>query len=320
VTSPCPRCGQTIGLSRWCGTCGQDLRPDLPPSDIPEARQAELLERRWQEQHGGGPEPRPEEPQAAAAPRDALSGGFLPPAGSGPTSFGPPMYVPPAPGGGFRSPRSAALVAAITVGLTGLLTAACLAIDLVWLARVDAAASYETVLNVAEAMDTLSVIQLVAFLAGAVAFIVWFHRAYGNLPTLGIVKPRHARGWAIGAWFVPFANLVVPKQIANDIWRAGDPELDPGEADWRKRRVAGALHLWWAAYLVSGALIRIGTGMLDDAAGFEQARDAVTVDAIGQGLAIFAAVAAIWVIWRSSERQEARASAMRAAQVQPASA
>jgi Domain of unknown function (DUF4328) len=302
VTPPaCPRCERATGLSRWCGTCGQDLRPDLPPADIPEAQQAALLEQCWQEEHG-------------------TSGGFLPPSHSGPTSLGPPLYVPPAPGGGFRSPRSAALVAAITIGLTGLLTVACLAVDLVWLARVDEAASYETVLNVAEAMDMLSVIQVVSFLAGAVAFVVWFHRAYGNLPTLGIVKPRHARGWAIGAWFVPFANLVVPKQIANDIWRAGDPELDPGEPGWRKRPVAGTVHLWWAAYLASGALIRIGTGMLDGAAGLEQTRDAVTVDAIGQGLAIFAALAAIWVIRRSSERQEARASALRAAGVLPARA
>ena len=65
-------------------------------------------------------------------------------------------------------------------------------------------------------------------------------------------------------------------------------------------------------------LVRVGTGMLDDAVGFEQARDAVTVDAIGQGLGIVAALAAVWVIWHSSERQEARASAMRATGALPA--
>jgi hypothetical protein len=111
--SACPRCGQATGLSRWCGTCGQDLRPDLPPSDIPEARHAALLEQRWQERHGGGPAgPGPEALQREAPQPQAPSPGFLPPAGAGPTAFGPPLYVPAASGGGFRSPRSAAVGAA----------------------------------------------------------------------------------------------------------------------------------------------------------------------------------------------------------------
>jgi Domain of unknown function (DUF4328) len=311
VTPPaCPRCGHATGLSRWCGTCGQDLRPDLPPSEIPEARHAALLEQRWLER------PEAPRPDALSGPQ-ALPGGFMPPAGSGPTAFGPSLYTP---GRDFRSPRPAAVGAAIAVGLAGLLTLACLIVDFVWLAKVDETASYETALNVAQTMDSLSVIQLIAVLAGAVAFIVWFHRAYGNLAPLGIAKPRYARGWAIGGWFVPFANLIIPKQIANDVWRAGDPDLDPGEAGWRKRRVAGAVHLWWATYLAWGALVRIGTGMLDGATGFDEARDAVTVDAIGQGLGIVAALAAIWVIWHSTERQDARASAMRAADALPARA
>jgi adhesin HecA-like repeat protein len=265
-----------------------------------------MLAQRWQERYGGGSaEPRPELPP----------GGFLPPAGAGPASFEAPVYVPPAPGGGFRSPR----MSAIMLALAGVLALAALAVDLVWLDKIGAeGASYDTVMDLARVMDALSVLQLVSVLAAAAAFIVWLYRAYGNLPILGIVKPRHARGWAIGAWFVPLANLVIPKQIANDVWRAGDPDLAPGEPGWRKRRVAALVHWWWAAYLVAGALIRIGASMLDNAAGFAEARDAVTVDAIGQGLTIVAALAAIWGIRRSTERQEARASALRAAGVLPA--
>jgi hypothetical protein len=177
-----------------------------------------MLAQRWQERYGGGSaEPRPELPP----------GGFLPPAGAGPASFEAPVYVPPAPGGGFRSPR----MSAIMLALAGVLALAALAVDLVWLDKIGAeGASYDTVMDLARVMDALSVLQLVSVLAAAAAFIVWLYRAYGNLPILGIVKPRHARGWAIGAWFVPLANLVIPKQIANDVWRAGDPELAPGRA------------------------------------------------------------------------------------------
>ena len=36
-----------------------------------------------------------------------------------------------------------------------------------------------------------------------VAFVAWLYRAYANLPGLGDPGPEFARGWAIGAWFVP---------------------------------------------------------------------------------------------------------------------
>jgi len=304
----CPRCGQSAGLSRWCGTCGLDLRPDLPPSDIAAARQAELLERRWREQRGKTPGP--------GAPEQG--GGFLPPAGAGPTTFGPPVHAPPAPGNGFRSPRGAATVAAILIGLSAFVAVGALAVDVVWLRDVGAeGSSYEVVMDLARLMDSLSLVQLVTLLAGAVAFMVWLHRAYGNLPTLGIVKPRYGRAWTIGAWFVPIVNLIIPKHLANDVWRAGDPDLTSGEPGWRKRRVATPVHWWWAAYLVGGALVRLGTSMLGNAAGFEDARDAVIVDALGQALMVAAALAAIWVIRHSTQRQETRASALREAGVLP---
>ncbi|MFC7512377.1 DUF4328 domain-containing protein [Streptomyces thermocarboxydus] len=31
---------------------------------------------------------------------------------------------------------------------------------------------------------------------------------------------RRTPGWAIGGWFVPFANLVIPRGIAMDVLRA----------------------------------------------------------------------------------------------------
>ena len=57
--------------------------------------------------------------------------------------------------------------------------------------------------------------------------IAWTHRLYRNLEPLGFRELRFGSGWAVGGWFVPFLNLVRPKQIVNDIWRAGDPALGP---------------------------------------------------------------------------------------------
>ncbi len=51
---------------------------------------------------------------------------------------------------------------------------------------------------------------------------VWTRRLYGNLRPLGFHELRFGEGWALGGWFVPVVNLVRPKQIVNDIWRAGE--------------------------------------------------------------------------------------------------
>ena len=67
--------------------------------------------------------------------------------------------------------------------------------------------------------------QLLALLAAAVAFIVWLWRARTNVGSYGWTKQRRSRGWAIGAWFVPFVAFWFPFQVTADIWKA-----EPSEA------------------------------------------------------------------------------------------
>jgi eukaryotic-like serine/threonine-protein kinase len=61
------------------------------------------------------------------------------------------------------------------------------------------------------------------WVACAIAFISWMHRAYSNFDALPNAHRRWATGWSIGAWFVPILNAFRPKQIINDIWRSGRP-------------------------------------------------------------------------------------------------
>jgi hypothetical protein len=45
---------------------------------------------------------------------------------------------------------------------------------------------------------------------------------------------------------VPFLNLVQPKQLMDDIWRASDPVVagQPNLA-WKQRTVSKLIHTWW---------------------------------------------------------------------------
>jgi hypothetical protein len=101
----------------------------------------------------------------------------------------------------------------------------------------------------------IALLQPLLYLGTVVAFLVWFRRAYRNLPAFGAESLRFSSGWAVGAWFVPFLNLVRPKQLADDIWRASDPALPPQPgAAWKQQRVPALLHWWWALFIATNLL------------------------------------------------------------------
>jgi|HigsolmetaAR201D_1030396.scaffolds.fasta_scaffold31949_1 hypothetical protein len=70
--------------------------------------------------------------------------------------------------------------------------------------------------------------------------VVWFYRARANLDAFAGSVPELRTGWAIGGWFVPLANLVIPFRVMADIaraslFRAGTP---------------GLVWVWWLPFLV----------------------------------------------------------------------
>ncbi len=212
------------------------------------------------------------------------------------------------PVGPFRGLRTVSLLASRWLWFSLFVGLAALACDALWLQ--EAGATYRSanrLISLGKLIDASNVVQLAIYVVGGVLFIVWFHRAYGNLGALGVRRPRRRSGWAIGGWFVPFMNLVVPKQLANDIWRSGDPELDAGDAHWGSRPVSGVVHLWWALWILSGVSFRYSTTSMSAADTFDGLHASIVADAVCQVFGVAAAVAAVWVVKRASERQERRA-------------
>jgi uncharacterized protein DUF4328 len=131
-----------------------------------------------------------------------------------------------------------------------------LVLDVLWLKKQAGGPwAWEDLANLGKLMDTLAVVQLLVTIVGAVIFIIWFQRGYSNLAALSPSKPRWSRGWAIAGWFVPLVSLVIPKQIANDLWRAGE-----GGA-----RVPAVVHWWWALFLLSSVLGGFAGSAMGDA-------------------------------------------------------
>ncbi len=103
----------------------------------------------------------------------------------------------------------------------------------------------------AEANDmrvwAISIVNLVAVICSIVFFIMWFRRAYNNLHLTREVNLAYTEGWAAGAWFVPFLNLVRPCQIMNEIWH----KTQDATKNLLSHKQGALVGWWWGIYLVS---------------------------------------------------------------------
>jgi heme/copper-type cytochrome/quinol oxidase subunit 2 len=92
--------------------------------------------------------------------------------------------------------------------------------------------------------------------AAGIVWLIWQYRAHANLRALGASELKYSPGWAVGWWFIPFANIVVPFLTMRELWRASDPEA--GSIDWLGHRTAALLGMWWAGRLITQILFQIG--------------------------------------------------------------
>jgi hypothetical protein len=84
-----------------------------------------------------------------------------------------------------------------------------------------------------------------------ILFAMWIYRAAANIMAANITGFDFTPGWAVGWYFVPFANLIQPFLAMRQIWNAshaGGSDLDRGDP---------ILTLWWTAWLTSNITANI---------------------------------------------------------------
>jgi hypothetical protein len=97
-----------------------------------------------------------------------------------------------------------------------------------------------------------------------VLFIIWFFQAYRAAASRGATTPTWASGWAIGGWFIPLANFVIPKLVMNEVDRMSNPQAgDPPIGDrWRSLPRLEASDMWWALFVLGSVTTAIGSNVL----------------------------------------------------------
>jgi hypothetical protein len=164
---------------------------------------------------------------------------YQPPPGQQPPPYGAPPGAHPGaypgqqPGYGYGAPQAPVSVdgivsiSKVAIALLGLRAA--LPVVLRGLGMAGARIGSQGVIDA---------IRLVATLGAIIVYLIWFARAYGWARVMR-GGTQYSTGLAVGGWFIPFANFVLPYLALRDLWR-------------RVMNDAGGLvALWWAGYVVA---------------------------------------------------------------------
>jgi Domain of unknown function (DUF4328) len=150
---------------------------------------------------------------------------------------------------------------------------------------------------------------ILAFFVGIatlVLLIIWLFRAAQNNEALGRQNPRLGPGWAIAGFLIPFANLVIPFIMFDDVWRGSDPAVPRGDPNWRRSSTLPAIWAWLVTsviFTIPNLIASAGGDVRADEP--EKVRRDDILRIIATFGAILAAVFAIVVIRRIAARQEA---------------
>jgi hypothetical protein len=97
-------------------------------------------------------------------------------------------------------------------------------------------------------------------------------------------------------------NFILPKKIANDLWRAGDPAWS--EPGLRPRGVSPLLHWWWTAWVLGYVASTVAEKLYSDADSISEIRSGVIAYIVSDALWIVAAALAWFIVKNVTQRLE----------------
>jgi hypothetical protein len=158
----------------------------------------------------------------------------------------------------------------------------------------------------------IALLSVLGFIATAVIFLIWMRRSSINLKALDARGMEYSPGWAVGAWFVPFMNLVRPYSIIKEIWYGSNPDDDrlhefPLTAQMRQAAQSNPmLGIWWAFWIISNIVSNAAWRLSLRATLPEENLRLLWVDIAASVFWIIAAFMAINVVRAITSRQEQR--------------
>jgi hypothetical protein len=148
----------------------------------------------------------------------------------------------------------------------------------------------------------VALLQLAVFLIAGIVVLRWIWFATANTHAFGAQSLRFGPWLAVGAYFIPIANLIMPLQSMCDTWKAS---VEP--RDWEIVKVPAIFGWWWFFWLTSNIAGVAAFRLSDpgDFPGLDQA--AATLTIVADGLTVAASVLLAGIVRRLSALQRTRA-------------
>lgn len=145
----------------------------------------------------------------------------------------------------------------------------------------------------------LALVDLAIYVATVVFFLMWLYRAHGNLRAFNPwVRTDHSAGWAIGSFFIPFVNLVIPYRAVKEVWQKSGA---PDEAFLSEPNPPGFFPVWWLFWLLASISSNISMRVAFNENVPESTATIISI--VAGGLFIVAAVFAYLVVDAIDKRQ-----------------
>lgn len=153
----------------------------------------------------------------------------------------------------------------------------------------------------------LALLELVLYVATVVFFLMWLYRANGNLKAFNPwARLDYSGGWAVGSFFIPFANLIVPYRAVKEVWQKSAP---PDEALLSEPGPPAIFPIWWTFWLLSAF-----AGNISMRLSFNEnvpQKTATIVSIVASALSVIAALFAYLVVDEIDKKQEETSGKLR---------
>lgn len=126
---------------------------------------------------------------------------------------------------------------------------------------------------------------LMVWIATFVLLIVWLAKAHTASSSL-LQSPadrKYSRGWSIGVWFIPFANLISTPMVFAETQRIAYADRVNGRvpAGWRSGRLDPKLIWWWVLFIGGIIVSRVAESTVTNDAPIGEYRTGLNISSVG---------------------------------------